>query len=157
MDAIKLVELTADIVAAHVANNRVAVDDIANLVTSVHEAVASLGAPPAAPPQEEARPRPAVSVRASVKPDYLVCLACGRKQKTLKRHLATAHGLDPQQYRAEFGLPREYPMVSEDYAKQRREMAHAIGLGRKGGGPRGGRGKPAPKAARTDRSRRRGK
>ncbi|HEX8239720.1 MAG TPA: MucR family transcriptional regulator [Allosphingosinicella sp.] len=154
MDAIRLVELTADIVAAHVANNRVTVEDMPNLVTRVHDALAGLGAPPAEPPQEEARPKPAVSIRASVKPDHLVCLACGRKQKTLKRHLATAHGLDPQQYRAEFGLPSGYPMVAADYAKQRREMAHAIGLGRKGGGPRGGRGKPAAKAAPTGRSRR---
>lgn len=149
MDGIKLVELTADIVAAHVANNRVPVDDMPNLVTRVHDALAGLVAPPAEPLQEDARPKPAVSIRASVKSDYLVCLACGRKQKTLKRHLATAHGLDPQQYRAEFGLPSAYPMVSADYAKQRREMAHAIGLGRKAGS-RGRRRKavssPAPAA-----------
>lgn len=132
MESQQLIELTAEIVAAHVANNRVALGDVAELVVQVHSALAALGTQPEEPPEEKPAV-PAVSVRSSINPDYLVCLACGRKQKTLKRHLATAHQLDPQQYRAQYGLPREYPMVAPSYAQQRREMAVAIGLGRKPG------------------------
>lgn len=132
MEEQQLIELTADIVAAHVANNRVSVSDVGQLVASVHAALASLGFPSEPAQESQASPTPAVSVRSSVKSDYLVCLACGRKQKTLKRHLATAHDLEPQQYRAQYGLSREYPMVAPAYAEQRRQMAHAIGLGRKG-------------------------
>jgi predicted transcriptional regulator len=130
MEPQQLIELTADIVAAHVSNNRVGVGDVAELVAQVHAALAGLGSPPDEAPEEKS-PAPAVSVRSSVKPDYLICLACGRKQKTLKRHLATAHQLDPQQYRVQYGLSRDYPMVAPSYAQQRREMAQAIGLGRK--------------------------
>lgn len=130
MESQQLIELTADIVAAHVSNNRVGVGDVGELVAQVHSALAALGSSPDEP-VEEKPPAPAVSIRSSVKPDYLICLACGRKQKTLKRHLATAHQLGPQEYRVQFGLPREYPMVAPNYAQQRREMAQAIGLGRK--------------------------
>ena len=124
----QLIELTADIVSAHVANNTVSVGDVANLVQRVHEALAALGNPVPEPQQEKT---PVVSVRASIKPDYLVCMECGRKQKTLKRHLQNAHGMSPDQYRADYGLPREYPMVAPDYSKRRSEMAQAIGLGRR--------------------------
>ena len=124
----QLVELTADIVSAHVANNTVSVSDIATLVQRVHEALASLGTPAVEPQQEKV---PVVSVRASIKPDHLVCMECGRKQKTLKRHLQNAHGMTPDQYRADYGLPRDYPMVAPDYSKRRSEMAQAIGLGRR--------------------------
>jgi predicted transcriptional regulator len=133
-----LVTLTADIVSAHVANNNVAVGDLAALIQNVHGALAALNGPPAEPEPE--RRKAAVSARASVKPDYLICLECGRKQKTLKRHLATAHGVTPEQYRAEYGLPASYPMVAPNYSEQRRAMAHKIGLGRK---PQAGRGKGA--------------
>ena len=128
-DNLNLVELTSDIVSSHVSNNSVAVGDVGNLIQRVHEALTSLGQASEAPKQEKT---PAVSARASVKPDYLVCMECGRKQKTLKRHLQNAHGMTPQQYRAEFGLPRDYPMVAPNYSRRRSEMAHAIGLGRKG-------------------------
>lgn len=128
MENAQLVELTADIVSAHVANNNVAVGDVANLVQRVYEALASLGVPEPEPQQEKT---PVVSVRASVKPDYLVCMECGQKQKTLKRHLQNAHGMTPEQYRTDYGLPRDYPMVAPEYSKKRSEMAHAIGLGRK--------------------------
>lgn len=141
----QLIELTADIVSAHVANNTVAVGDVANLVQRVHEALVSLGEPAPAPQQEKT---PVVSVRASIKPEYLVCMECGRKQKTLKRHLQNAHGMTPDQYRSDFGLPRDYPMVAPDYSKRRSEMAQAIGLGRRprgeaeaNGSAKGGRGK----------------
>jgi len=125
-----LITLTADIVSAHVSNNNVAISDLPVLVQRIHGALAALGDDQ--PPAEAAR-TPAVSVRASIKPDHLVCLACGRKQRTLKRHLLTAHGLSPAQYRAEFGLPDSYPMAAPEYAEMRREMAKKIGLGRKPG------------------------
>ncbi|HEY0413233.1 MAG TPA: MucR family transcriptional regulator [Allosphingosinicella sp.] len=152
MEHQQLIELTADIVAAHVAYNRVAVGEIGDLVAQVHGALTGLGAPPPAPPQDD-RKVGAVSVRASVKPDHLVCLACGRKQKTLKRHLATAHRLTPAQYRADYRLPDSYPMVAPDYARQRREMAIKIGLGQKGRGRR----KAAKPAARGKTAAGRGK
>jgi predicted transcriptional regulator len=137
MEKEQLVVLTTDIVAAHVANNNVAVGDIGNLVQRVHEALAALGAPAEEVPQEK---RPLVSIRASVKPDYIVCMECGRRQKTLKRHLMTAHGMTPDQYRKDYGLPGEYPMTAPDYSQRRSEMAQAIGLGRKGKGGGGGAG-----------------
>lgn len=134
MDNAQLIELTADIVSAHVANNTVGLGDVGDLVAQVHLALASIGAPPQEPATE---PRaPAVSVRASIKPDYLVCMGCGQQQKTLKRHLSVAHGMTPQQYRSEFGLPASYPMVAPNYSATRREMAHRIGLGTKGAGGR---------------------
>ncbi|HZG47080.1 MAG TPA: MucR family transcriptional regulator [Allosphingosinicella sp.] len=125
----QLITLTADIVAAHVSNNNVAVGDVANLVQRVHEALAGLGAAPAA--EEPQKKEPVVSVRASVKPEYIVCMECGKRQKTLKRHLQSAHGMTPQQYRSDYGLPDSYPMVAPAYAAQRSEMAKSIGLGRK--------------------------
>jgi predicted transcriptional regulator len=125
----QLIELTADIVAAHVSNNSVAVSDVANLVQRVHGALSGLGQTPAA--QEPEKKRAVVSVRASVKPDYLVCMECGKKQKTLRRHLQTAHGMTPDRYRADYGLPRDYPLTAPNYSEQRRSMAKNIGLGRK--------------------------
>ena len=97
-----LVELTADIVSAHVSNNSVAIGDVAKLVQQVHQALSRLGAPEAA---VTAKKEPVVSAKASVKPDYLICMACGKKQKTLKRHIQNAHQLSPAEYRAEFDLP----------------------------------------------------
>ena len=127
MDNQNLIELAAEIVSVHVANNSVAVGDLPNLIQNVHGALAALGA---TPPVREER-KPAVSVRSSVKPDYIVCLECGAKQKMLKRHLQTAHGLSPDQYRQEFSLPQSYPLVAPNYAETRRALAHKIGLGRK--------------------------
>ncbi len=129
-----LATLTADIVAAHVSNNSVAADDVASLIRSVYDALSGLGgaAPVAAPRQE-----PAVSIRASVKPDYIVCLDDGKKLKMLKRHLMTHYGMTPDDYRAKWGLPADYPMVAPNYAEQRRTLAKQIGLGTKGRG--GGR------------------
>jgi predicted transcriptional regulator len=123
-----LITLTADIVSAHVENNQVAVGDVPGLISKVYSALAALGSPPAPPavPQE-----PAVSIRSSVKPDHIVCLEDGQKQKMLKRHLSTAHGMSPADYRAKWKLPADYPMVAPNYAEQRRQLAHEIGLGRK--------------------------
>jgi predicted transcriptional regulator len=128
MEQENLIALTADIVAAHVSNNSVAASEIGNLVERVHEALASLGQSQEEAPQGKV---PVVSVRASVKPDYIVCMECGKKQKTLRRHLQTAHGMTPEQYRQDYGLPATYPMTAPSYSERRREMAKSIGLGRK--------------------------
>lgn len=121
-----LITLTADIVAAHVSNNSVAVSDLPHLIANVHGALAGLGSAsaPRAEPQE-----PAVSVRASIKPDYIICLEDGKKLKMLKRHLKTAFNLTPDQYRERWGLPPDYPMVAPHYAKHRSSLAKKIGLG----------------------------
>lgn len=125
-----LVTLTADIVSAHVSNNSVAVNDLPALIANVHGALSGLGtvAEPAAAPLE-----PAVSVRASIKPDYIVCLEDGKKLKMLKRHLMTHYDMTPADYRAKWNLPVDYPMVAPNYAAQRKELALKIGLGRKAG------------------------
>ncbi len=122
------ITLTADIVAAHVSNNSVAVNDLPTLISNVHTALASLGTPsvPVVEKQE-----PAVSIRSSIKPDYVVCLEDGKKLKMLKRHLMTHYGMTPDQYRTKWGLPNDYPMVAPNYAEQRRTLAKAIGLGTK--------------------------
>jgi predicted transcriptional regulator len=126
-----LVELTADIVSAHVSNNSVQVSDLPTLIQNVHTALAGLGGRESTP---EAKPEPAVSVRASVKPDHLICLEDGKKLKMLKRHLMTHYGMTPEQYRAKWGLPADYPMVAPNYAEQRRSLAKKIGLGTKRNG-----------------------
>ena len=131
-----LITLTSDIVAAHVANNNVAVDEVTSLIQNVYGALSSLGK---ATVQEEGRPEPAVSVRASVKPDYIVCLEDGKKLKMLKRHLMTHYNMTPDEYRQRWNLPSDYPMVAPNYAEKRRELAKSIGLGRKPGQKRGRR------------------
>ncbi|WP_338243943.1 MucR family transcriptional regulator [Aurantiacibacter hainanensis] len=128
-----LITLTADIVTAHVANNSVEGDTLPSLIENVYGALAGLGAEQS----EENRPEPAVSVRASVKNDHLVCLEDGKKMKMLKRHLMTDHGMTPEEYRERWNLPADYPMVAPDYAEKRRELAKKIGLGRKPGQKRG--------------------
>ena len=134
-----LITLTSDIVAAHVSNNSVGVDDVPALIQNVYGALAGLGAAP----QTEVKPEPAVSVRASVKNDHIVCLEDGKKMKMLKRHLMTDHGMTPDEYRARWGLPSDYPMVAPDYAEKRRDLAKKIGLGRKPGQKRGRKKKTA--------------
>lgn len=123
-----LITLTSDIVAAHVSNNSVAVDDVPSLITNVYGALSVLGQ---AEEKEEERPEPAVSIRSSVKPDYIVCLEDGKKLKMLKRHLMTHYNMTPEQYRQRWNLPADYPMVAPNYAEKRRELAKKIGLGRK--------------------------
>ena len=120
---------TADIVASHVQNNSVAINDLPQLIRVVHDSLTGLsGAAPAEKPQ------PAVSIRKSVTPDFIICLEDGRKLKMLKRHLATAYGLTPEEYREKWGLPSDYPMVAPNYAKQRSTLAKKIGLGKRRGG-----------------------
>jgi predicted transcriptional regulator len=134
-----LLTLTADIVAAHVSNNSVAVNDLPNLIQNVHGALTGISSSSSAP---EARPEPKVSIRSSIKPDYIVCLEDGKKQKMLKRHLMTNHGMTPDEYRQKWGLAADYPMVAPNYAEQRRTLAKSIGLGTKRRKTRG-RGKAA--------------
>jgi len=145
-----LIALTADIVAAHVGSNNVAVNDVPALIQSVHRALASLGAPVAEP---EAAKEPAVSIRSSIKPDYIVCLEDGKKLKMLKRHLMTHYQMTPADYRAKWNLPPDYPMVAPNYAQTRKELALKIGLGRKPKGEPSVEPAPMPvKAARKPRA-----
>ncbi|MBL9067123.1 MAG: MucR family transcriptional regulator [Sphingopyxis sp.] len=136
-DTEMLVTLTADIVAAHVSNNSVAISDIPLVIRSVHEALAGLSAN--AEPESEPQ-QPAVSVRASVKPDYIVCLEDGKKLTMMRRYLMTNFGMTPDEYRAKWNLPKDYPMTAPNYTEKRRQLAKQIGLGTKG---RGGGRKPA--------------
>jgi predicted transcriptional regulator len=125
-----LLELTSDIVAAHVTNNAVSADQLPQIIAAVYGSLDRLGQP--AEPIEEERV-PAVPVRSSVKADAIACLECGAKQKTLKRHLMAQHGLSPEEYRTRWKLASDYPLVASDYAAMRSQMAHSIGLGSKGG------------------------
>ena len=134
-----LITLTSDIVAAHVSNNGVGVEDLPGLISNVYGALAALGKP--APVAEEAPPKPAVSIRASVKNEHLVCLDCGTELKMLKRHLMTHHAMTPDQYRSRWGLSSDYPLVAPNYAEKRRDLAKKIGLGRKPGARRGRKAK----------------
>jgi len=127
-----LVTLTSDIVSAHVTNNSVAVNDLPILIKNVHAALAGLTSPAAA--VEEVKQEPAVTVRSSIKPDYIICLEDGKKLKMLKRHLMTHYQLTPDAYRTKWNLPADYPMVAPNYAAQRKELALKIGLGRKRSG-----------------------
>ncbi|HXO03974.1 MAG TPA: MucR family transcriptional regulator [Stellaceae bacterium] len=121
-----LLALTTEIVAAHVSNNTVAVGDLAQLINQVYQSLANIGSVPAAP---VTRPQPAVSVKKSIQPDYLVCLEDGKKLKMLKRHLKTAYNMSPEAYRERWSLPPDYPMVAPNYARQRSRLAKEIGLG----------------------------
>jgi predicted transcriptional regulator len=131
-----LLTLTADIVAAHVSNNSVAVNDLPNLIQNVHSALSGISQSASTP---EPKPEPKVSIRSSVKPDYIVCLEDGKKLKMLKRHLMTHYNMTPEQYRQKWGLSADYPMVAPNYAEQRRTLAKSIGLGTKRRRTRGGK------------------
>jgi predicted transcriptional regulator len=132
-----LLGLTAEIVSAHVSNNPVSLVDLPNLIQEVYRTLASVGAPPVK--QEPERPQPAVPIKKSITPEYLICLEDGKRLKMLKRHLQTAYNMTPDQYRERWGLGADYPMVAPNYAKHRSSLAKKIGLGTK---PRirGGRG-----------------
>jgi predicted transcriptional regulator len=123
-----LLTLTADIVAAHVSNNSVAVNDLPTLIQNVHAALNGISGRSTAP---EPKPEPKVPIRSSIKPDYIVCLEVGKRLKMLKRHLMTHYNLTPDQYRQKWGLSPDYPMVAPNYAEQRRKLAKSIGLGTK--------------------------
>lgn len=143
------VSLTVDIVSAFVGNNSLAAGELPNLIASVHGALTQLSQ--ASVEVEEAPPTPAVSIRRSIQPDYLVCLEDGKRFKSLKRHLRTRYNLSPDEYRARWNLPADYPMVAPNYAATRSELARTMGLGQQ-------RRKwpaktvPAPEAAESESS-----
>ncbi|MGH6990136.1 MAG: MucR family transcriptional regulator [Stellaceae bacterium] len=120
-----LLALTSDIVSAHVSNNSVDVAELPQLINQVYESLSNIGKVPIVAP----RPEPAVPVRRSVHPEYIVCLEDGKKLKMLKRHLMTAYKLTPEAYRERWGLAQDYPMVAPNYARQRSRLAKEIGLG----------------------------
>ncbi|WP_119679739.1 MucR family transcriptional regulator [Indioceanicola profundi] len=122
----ELLSLTAEIVAAHVSNNTVAVADLPSLIDQVYRSLTNVGQEQVAQPE---RPQPAVPIKKSVTPEYIVCLEDGKKLKMLKRHLKTAYDMTPEEYRDRWGLPADYPMVAPNYAKQRSKLAKQIGLG----------------------------
>lgn len=132
-DQSNLLDMTAGIVSAYVGNNTVAATDLPALIRQVHGALAAVGGPAEAEP---APPRePAVPVKRSISPDHLVCLEDGRKFKSLKRHLRTKYDMSPEEYRAKWNLPKDYPMVAPNYAKARSELAKSMGLGQGGRKP----------------------
>lgn len=128
MGKAEMLELTSDIVSAHVANNTVAVHDLPTLIEDVFKTLSNLGQTQDVQPD---KPVPAVSIKKSVTPDYIICLEDGKKLKMLKRHLKTAYNMSPDEYRDRWGLPSDYPMVAPNYAKQRSRLAKEIGLGTK--------------------------
>jgi predicted transcriptional regulator len=123
-----LLELTTEIVSSHVANNSVAVQDLPDLIRQVYGTLSTIEQAPTA---QADRPQPAVPVKRSVTPDFIICLEDGRKLKMLKRHLKTAYNMTPEEYRERWGLQADYPMVAPNYARQRSNLAKKIGLGTK--------------------------
>jgi len=147
--------LTADVVSAYVANNSVRTADLPDLIASVHGALQSLNAPQQAEPEKR---EPPVPIRKTITPDFLISLEDGRRYKSLKRHLK-GRGLTPEQYREKWGLPPTYPMVAPNYAKQRSELAKALGLGqlrrsRAAGSAPAAQGESTPEPAKGARGRR---
>ncbi|GBQ10894.1 MucR family transcriptional regulator [Swaminathania salitolerans] len=124
---VALLELTAQIVSSHVANNPMSGEELPGMIKQVYNALQGAGQ---AEPEPE-RPQPAVPIKRSVFPDYIVCLEDGKKLKMLKRHLQSAYGMTPEQYRERWGLPADYPLVAPNYAERRSHLAREIGLGRK--------------------------
>jgi predicted transcriptional regulator len=126
----ELLELTTEIVSAHVSNNTLPVHELPQLIQDVYRTLSSVGGAPIS----SERPQPAVPVNKSVTAEYIVCLEDGKKLKMLKRHLKTAYDMTPDEYRERWGLPRDYPMVAPNYAKHRSSLAKKIGLGTKSRG-----------------------
>jgi len=129
-DKSEIIEMTADIVSAYVGNNSVSAADLPSLIQSVHRALSGVNG--AAEPVEAAPKEPAVPVKRSIQQDFLICLEDGRKFKSLKRHLRTKYNLSPEEYRAKWNLPKDYPMVAPNYAKARSDLAKQMGLGQGG-------------------------
>jgi len=126
----EVIEMTADIVSAYVGNNAVTAADLPGLIQSVHRALTGISS--GVETAEVAPKEPAVPIRRSITPDFLVCLEDGRKFKSLKRHLRTKYNMSPEEYRAKWGLPKDYPMVAPNYAKARSDLAKQMGLGQGG-------------------------
>lgn len=132
-DKPELLEMTADIVSAYVGNNTVSAETLPSLIASIHAALSGVSNGPV---EAEPEPKePAVPIRKSMAPDFLICLEDGRKFKSLKRHLRTKYDMSPEEYRAKWGLPKDYPMVAPNYAKARSELAKSMGLGQGGRKP----------------------
>lgn len=123
----ELLLLTSEIVSAHVSHNTVSIDEVPNLIQSVFSCLSLIGSSPFS--TRPARPEPAVSIKKSITPDYIVCLEDGKKLKMLKRHLKTSYNMSVEEYRERWGLPVDYPVVAPNYAKQRSMLAKNIGLG----------------------------
>ena len=126
-----VLSMATEIVAAYVSNNPIAATQIPDVINTVFASLQSLNGQPAEAPSEP--PKPAVSIRRSITPEYIICLEDGKKLKMLKRHLRAAYGMTPEEYRAKWGLAADYPMVAPNYALQRSAFAKKIGLGRKKG------------------------
>ena len=126
----EVIEMTADIVSADVGNNSVTAADLPSLIQSVHRALSGISG--GAETVEVAPKEPAVPIRRSITPDFLICLEDGRKFKSLKRHLRTKYNMSPEEYRAKWGLAKDYPMVAPNYAKARSDLAKQMGLGQGG-------------------------
>ena len=131
----ELLTLTADIAAAYVSNNNVQAADVPAVIQTIYRALASIGTTAAAPSPEPQKP--AVPIKKSITPDFLISLEDGKKYKSLKRHLRTQYNMSPEDYRAKWGLAKDYPMVAPNYAASRSALAKSMGLGR------GGAAKPA--------------
>jgi len=133
-DAGSYIELAADIVSAYVSNNSVSANDLAGLISDVHAALQRVGTGEVEIIVEPLKP--AVPLKKSISPDFLICLEDGKKFKSLKRHLRTQYNLTPEQYREKWGLPADYPMVAPNYAAARSELAKQMGLGQQRRRPR---------------------
>ena len=132
-DKPELLEMTADIVSAYVGNNTVSAETLPSLIASIHAALSGVSNGPV---EAEPEPKePAVPIRKSIAPDFLICLEDGRKFKSLKRHLRTKYDMSPEEYRTKWGLAKDYPMVAPNYAKARSELAKSMGLGQGGRKP----------------------
>ena len=132
-DKPELLEMTADIVSAYVGNNSVSADALPSLIANIHAALSGVSNGPV---EAEPEPKePAVPIRKSIAPDFLICLEDGRKFKSLKRHLRTKYDMSPEDYRAKWNLPKDYPMVAPNYAKARSDLAKQMGLGQGGRKP----------------------
>jgi len=147
-DGDRLLSFTVDIVTAHVAHNSVAMVDVPNFITNVHAALAALGGSAEAEAEETA-PVPIIEPRKSVKPDYLICLECGRKLKVLKTHIGATHGLSVEEYKAKWGLPKSYPKVAPNYAKTLKTRADNLGLPQRMQAARRDKGSLPPAKARV--------
>jgi predicted transcriptional regulator len=123
------IELTADVISAYVSNNPVPVSELPSLIAQIHQSLTGLSNGQATTPEEKLAP--AVPIKKSITPEYIVCLDDGKKFKSLKRHLKTKFGITPEEYRAKWNLPADYPMVAPSYAAARSELAKKMGLGRK--------------------------
>lgn len=127
-----LLSCTTEIVSAHLSNNQIAADEIPALIQRVYRTLANVQGEPGGGGTSAERPQPAVPIKRSITPDYIICLEDGKKLKMLKRHLKTAYNMTPEEYRERWGLPADYPMVAPSYAKQRSSLAKDIGLGKRG-------------------------